>query len=373
MDILTVAYYTAIRNVKDWRMLGMLILGPVMLILILGSALDGLIQPREIEQVSVAYLNADQGPVGQGLTAFLQGEQAQEFVALEHVETAEAGMASLANGEVEAFVYVPADLSLATAKGEIASVQVHSSSSTPLVMGFVQNYISLVASNQAVSQMGGSFQPVHHEFVDSSSIKTAGKVPRAIDYFAVHTLLQFMLMGGWYGIGSVQDDREKNTVVRLETAPIKQHSVLLGKLLANIFVLFLQVVVVVAFTKYVYGANWNGSFPVIAATLFLLSALTIGIGMLLGSCFKEGNKAFSALWAIMFFFSVVSGAFGKVQPGSALESLGRLSPNFYASKALFGTIYGADAGLIGSSLLVLLAATVVAFGLALSLGRRKAI
>lgn len=372
MEWLTIARYTAWRNLKDIRMLGMLMLGPIILILILGSALDGLYQPQSVEPAAVAYLNLDPGPYGEGLTSLLQGAAASPYLDLISVASATDGQGLLASGAVTAFVQIPADFSLAVSRGQSARIDLFSPASSPVVLGLLQNYLDGLTAQRVVAAQGGDFAPADNDYLDSDSVRTEGKLPRAMDYFAVQTLLQFMLMGSWYGIASVQEDREKNTAVRLQLAPVKPHNVLLGKLTANILVLFLQVTIVALFTKFVYGADWSGSLPAIAATLLLFAVICIGLGTLIGSLFSAGTRAFTVLWCCMFCFSVVSGAFGKVAAGSLLGRLAVFSPNHYASQAIFGAIFDGQADLIGHSLLVLLAMAVTVYGLTIGLRRRSA-
>jgi len=207
---------------------------------------------------------------------------------------------------------------------------------------------------------------------------TAGSVPRAIDYYAVQTLLQVMLVGGWYGIGSVQDDTQYNTSTRLHAAPLHRLANYGGKILANISVISIQACIVVLFSKYVYSANWNGDLLVIVPSLFLFASITVALGLLLGNLIKDNGLALGALWCINMLFSAMAGAFGRTSMFSSSATglaglVTRLSPNYYAKNALFGTIYNGPTQLVSSSLLTLLVMAVVTFMLvALTEGRRMA-
>ncbi|KAF0193961.1 MAG: ABC-2 type transporter [Bacillota bacterium] len=366
MKLLTIIYYSALRNLKDRRMLLIMLIMPIILIAILGMALDSMFAPRQIEKSSVAYLNADIGPSSNQLTSYLASEQVRTFINVTPVTCFEAGQAALDSGSAEAFIYVPPDFSQNLMRTEGARIHLHTSLQTPLIKGFLSNYVDAQNSALVVTTMGAPLGFTYHDYFDEAAISLEGKAPRAIDYYSIQTLLQVMLMGGWYGISSVKDDGDMNTHVRLHTAPISPWTHLLGKVLANVVVLCLQSSVVVIFSKYVYGANWSGNALLIVSTLLVFSILTISIGFLMGGLFKESNKAFGALWCLMLFFSIIAGALGNTDMGK----LARLSPNYYAKTALFGTIYGGSPDAIHSSILVLSLVTLTVFTAALALGRR---
>lgn len=364
MDILTIAYYTALRNFKDKRMLAIMLIMPIALIAVLGTALEGFFAPREIAKSNIAYLNTDLGSGGQQVTSYLESEHVQDFVIISYVTDLEAGLYAVEDGSVEALVYVPADFSQNLDTGVEARIQLHTPLQMPLIRGLLTNYTNTLSA-QVVA--GARVSPLNQDYIREDSFSTEGKTPRAIDYFAVQTLLQVMLMGGWYGIGSVQDDKEKNTIVRLATAPIRPWANLMGKITANVLVLFLQASVVMLFSKLVYGANWSGNAVVIFVTLLLFSTLTVTLGLLIAVFVSDSNKAVGALWCLMLYFSITAGAFGSTE----IANWALLSPNYYAKTALFGTIFGGSPGIVQSSLLVLFFTTIVLLGAAVSFGRRK--
>jgi len=368
MQILNIAYYTALRNFKDKRMLAIILLFPIVLILILGTALESMFSPRMLAAAKVAYLNVDKGTLGRQLDVVLNDEEIQSYVTLLSVTDTAEGLAAVGSGSVEAFVYVPEDYSSKLLRGEQAEVYLHTPLQHPMIRGLLTNYTDSLNTQLVLADLGQTAAPIWNSYVTDSSISKQGKAPRAIDYYAVQTLLQVMLMGAWYGIGSIQDDRDKNTITRLRTAPISRWKELLGKTLANVLVLFVQAAVVVLFSLLVYKANWSGESIIIIATLMLFSVLTIAMGLLIGTLTSDSNKAFGLLWCVMLFFSISAGAFGTADLGI----WARLSPNYYAKTALFTTIYGGSSAELQSSLLVLLAATGITFVTALISGRNKA-
>ncbi len=369
MNLITVAYYTAIRNFKDFRMLIILLAMPIVLIVILGTALGSFFEAPELKPVNVAFLNEDLGPAGEALAQYFQHEQVAKLIILVEVTTQSDGVALIEDGKVESFVHLPSDFSSSSQP----RINLSTAQKYPLVLSFLDAYKNMI-NLQAMPNVSPASQAKN--YVTDTDISREGRVPRAIDYFAVQTLLQVMLMGGWYGIGSVQDDSQYNTGVRLKTAPLSNLANLGGKVLANVSVISVQAFAVVIFSKYVYSVNWNGNPLIIAATLLLFSSMTVALGMLFGRLCKDSGLALGLLWCTTMALSVLAGAFGKGPIfGSSATGLTAvftlLSPNYYAKNVLFGTIYGAPTQMITSSLLALLLMTAATFGLALVAGRRN--
>ena len=71
MKIINIAYYSILRNFRDKRSISLTLLFPVLLILILGTALNSAYSPRNMDKISVAYVNMDNGAISKRFDAFL--------------------------------------------------------------------------------------------------------------------------------------------------------------------------------------------------------------------------------------------------------------------------------------------------------------
>ena len=367
MDVLIVAYYTALRNLKDIRMLAILVACPIVMVIILGSVLGGYFSDTVIAKTNVAYLNDDSGEFGSSLDSYLFTEGVQDYVALTPVLSFELGQKALADGTVEAFVYVPHYSLAKTTTVDDPRIHVLTHLQSPVILSILTNYVDVINS----IQISKGNVPIHQNFVNESGVSTSGKTPRAIDYYAVQVLLQVMLMGGWYGITAIHDDKEKNTALRFSIAPISTNAELIGKIIASVSLLSIQAIAVMLFTKFVYGANWGGNALAITVTLLLFSVLSVALGLFMGCALRDSSKAFGVLFVAMVFFSTISGAFTPITPGSTLARIAWLSPNNYAKTALFATIYGRKNADIVSSLGVLLSLTLLLLASAVFMQRRK--
>ena len=373
MKLLSVAYYTAVRNVKDIKTL-LLIIASLVMIAILGISLDQLYAPANLGRAEVAFFDADRGAAAGQFLDFLGYDQVSELIDVQAVEDYDTGLALLDEGRIESFIHLPPGFTAALQRGERAEIEVLSRKSGTIVKSLVENYTHMANCAYAVAAVGGSIAlPVSAGgHIEQAAITTDGKVPRGIDYYAVQTLLQVLILGAFFGIAAVREDEEKKTLVRINSAPVKPYEMLAGRTLANILVLFSAAVIVMAFSRYVYKANWGGNLGVNLLVVFIFLLLVVGLGMLLGVMINNTGNAMGVLVALMMFFSVVAGAITKnVSESYYYGILAKFSPNHYAATALFNNIYAGSPELIRSSIITLLLITVGIYALTLLVGRRK--
>ncbi|NLM42608.1 MAG: ABC transporter permease, partial [Clostridiales bacterium] len=106
MKTLYIAYYTALRNMRDYRNMTTMLALPIVLILILGSALAGTFQIESIDPVKVVLVNENEGDLLQNLKQFLQQKSIKEIVDTETVEYLDQGMEKIKSGEAFALIYL---------------------------------------------------------------------------------------------------------------------------------------------------------------------------------------------------------------------------------------------------------------------------
>jgi ABC-2 type transport system permease protein len=144
----------------------------------------------------------------------------------------------------------------------------------------------------------------------------------------------------------------------------------MGKMLGNVGILFIFALFIVLFTKFVYGANWNGSWWVILTSILLYIVIAIGFGLCIA--YLTRNTGVSSIF-VMFgavFFSLSSGGFAR-EVGPTLEKISLFSPNHYAQEAIFDSIYRASFASSSYEIMILLLMATLMMALSLLVGRRE--
>ncbi len=192
-------------------------------------------------------------------------------------------------------------------------------------------------------------------------VPAAAKLPRAIDYYSVLTLLMVVSEGAILGIFIVSKNPGSNIQIRLYSLPTSQWTIICGNILGSSMFLFLSCIVTVIFTKFVYGANWDGNIALIGVALLIFSFLCIGMGVMLHLFI---NSLASAMGLALLLTVVMSNAGGGITPATALQSLNIVNPIYYAKVFIFGILYNYPDRVLLRSAAGLLAVTAAVYAAA---------
>jgi len=372
MKLLRIIYYSVIKNLRNVNTIILVLCSPL-LILILGSSLANEYAPSNLSRENVAFLNEDRGIVSDQFASFLTDNEISEWLNITNVNDYAAGLNMLNEGTARTFIHIPPTFTASLVSGSGAKINLVSNREHTIVRSIIDNYLHNVNSAYALNLLAGEVNSLQSSknHIRQVAITTDGRIPRAIDYYSVHTLLQFLLFGAILGINTVKEDKEKNTIMRIKSAPVNTSTLLMGRSMANILTLFGATLVIITISKFAFQANWGGNILINLFSLFLFILFANGLGMFVGILFDNTVTAIAVLMGLMMFFSAVAGAFSKyVTESPAFRFLGQFSPNHYATTAIFNNIYAGSGELIISSLAVLLAMVVAIYLCTILAGRR---
>ncbi|RUS47018.1 ABC transporter permease [Cohnella sp. AR92] len=371
MKIRTVAYYTFLRHLRDYIAILALIAFPIAITIILGAD-EGGFKPRVVEQVPVGYLNEDGGALGAAFDKLMTSDATGKTFEVRKVEDADQGEEMVRSGELDGFVHVPADASNRLNLGDSVRLEYYGKgkgdSFQPMVESFIRSYnlnATLLRLGDKSPDSGDS-----GELVREDQVETEGKIPRAIDYYAISFLLQAILYGGLLGMFAITKNNGNHSHSRLLAAPVRGSQVMLGKWIGSTGMLFLIAVIIFVTTKYGYEANWDARIGLILTVLLLFCAVSAALGMIIAYLTRSTMVASLVLVIVTTFFSVVAGGYSPME-SKVMETISKFAPSSYAQNALFADIY--DKGDLSSNLLGLLAYSFIVVFLAFLMGRRKAI
>lgn len=383
MRMFHVAYYTILRNLRDKRSMASMLLLPIVLILILGTALNSAFSAQNMDSIPVCYLNNDKGSISKSFDDFLDSKEIKDMLTVNKVATFDAGKKLVSDKKAKALIVINENYSDDVQSGKNADIEVYTGSYndfyTSVVRNVVDSYIYGANTVGAMQKIGAQeLNYTRTESIAESSVTTDGKTPRAVDYYAVTMLVMILMYGAQFGCHGIGEDYFEEKGRRIKSTPIKPYEQFIGITLGNVFTIMCQSLVLILFTKYVYKANWGGNIPAILLISFTLSVLSIALGMMLTVLIKDRNKASSLLSLIVPIMTFIAGGYARIQAGNtAFAKIMYISPNYLAQTALFNTIYGqpvtsntqllGTAGCIG----VLWTITIIMFLIASVSGRRR--
>lgn len=324
------ALHIAVKDVRIWvrdiSALGVLLGMPVVLIMILGSALGGMGSTAEIP---VAIVNLDtpvtvpfpgepptssrgmQLALGRELTDGLtSSDRLAGVFDIEVVDDEQEVRGRVANGDLAAALIVPAGFSKRVNAGEPVAFQVIKDPGADMSAGIwesvVRSYaVRYSAVSVAVQSAFKAAETYHPALIatpegqgmlqgrvvqaaDDSGLESVSVADseaeattdfQALDFFGVTMTAMFLTFGAMFGAFSQIRERREQTLARTLAAPVSPLSVTGGKML-GVFVLgMLQFAVLYGFTRFLFrvdwGADWGATLLVAAAEVAAVTGLAV--------------------------------------------------------------------------------------------------
>lgn len=360
--------------VRNRTFLTMMILFPLVLMLILGAALSGAFNNADAgRDIRVAYLKSERSPLAQAFQYFV-AQAVSQGIRFQETKSLAQGIASVQKGAADCLVRINPrgiDLYQNNRSGFRASLV------RAVLRGFIQRHRMIAAlarinpravmdirKNDTQARAGGG------NLVVARSLNGPRK-PRAIDYYAVTMLTLIIMYATLTGSYAIKREILAKTANRLRCCPVRNYEILIGKMGGAICSALLHVLIVVAVSKYLFGAYW-GEQPVSVA-LLLIAEVIMAISLGVGLAFLIRNQIalngfLNLVIPIMVFFG---GGYLPVDSfGKLFLRFAALSPLRWINKALFQVIYRADGSAVLPAVLMNLSIAAVFIAVA-SLAARK--
>jgi|GEM_PF-1847431 len=115
---------------------------------------------------------------------------------------------------------------------------------------------------------------------------------------AIGIMIMFIMFFVSLGAGSILEEKEFGTWTRTESTPTRSRTILLGYAFGNFIIGWIQVGILILFSKYVFNLNW-GSSPlgvILLFSSFLLASIGLGTAL---SAFVKTKKQLTTLVPIV--------------------------------------------------------------------------
>ncbi len=369
MNILSLAAKDLILTVRDRKGLLTLIIMPMVLIAILGSAFSGLMdtggEAGKIENFSLAVANQDEGPLGAALTDQVFGESMKNLIQLK--KTDEAGLQrQLENREAEIGVLIPPSFSSSIFAGKPAKIVIKSTPDagvkTTLVEGVLQQFVQTALLQTEAIKLAAAHAPsadpqaLARQMQEQASSTASPAFPLleeqgagggakpigSFQYYAVAMGVMFLLMTVVNGVSAMIEEKEEAVFSRLLITNLTHSQYIIGKFLGLLAVSLLQFAVIVLGTSLLYGVDWGSSAAGIVFISFAYVFSACGLGVFFGSLIKS-LKAFEI--AGMLGTQIMAAIGGSMVPvylfPDSLNQIAKALPNALALQTFLDLMSGA--------------------------------
>lgn len=355
MSEIAVVFLNTVKiNFRDRRSLIFMILFPIVLTLILGTALSSVIgYSNTAEQLHshAALINQDHGTMAAEMEKFFRSSSVKNVVRTTNYSSLSAAKADLQKQKLDAIIVINKGFTQAVQQGTgkqldfITSGDLESS----VIKSIAQTYLQRVnahrsAAAAAPSTASTTQQPaaIQQSLITDHALSLNGKVPSSSDYYAVTMLIMIILYASAYGLNVVRESTLSPIGYRISSLPGRQVNYLIGKTLGQLATVFIQIIVLVSFFKFIYHANFGSNLPFIFLVCFLLGFISILLTMALALMFSC-DTADTILNLIVPVATFLAGGYGKLSfldTNPITAALNSWLPNAVAQNLIFHNIYG---------------------------------
>ena len=354
MRMISIAFKDLLITLKDKKAMAMIIVMPLILIFVLGAALSSSFSTGEgIKKFDIAFVDQDGGEFAEEFKNFLKEDGIQKFIGLQELDYGSAEE-KVKSGELAAMLVMPEGYSKAVKEGSATGIRIiqdpGSDFKNKIVESIVKSYTGVLSSITAASESadtifknynldGRMVLPEVLKVIEAngdaqlkeSNLNSSNSIVSSMQYYAAAMLVMYVLFVGMIGTSSIIQEREQKTLERLMGTTVSKASIVSGKLLGLFLIGVVDVAVLIAFTKYIYKADWGNSIP----GLIVLSGATLfaacGLAMFIATVFKTSKAVDSVVPAGIMVLSFLGGSmFPIYSMPQTLQTVAKITPNNWA-------------------------------------------
>ncbi|MFZ7947103.1 ABC transporter permease [Neobacillus sp. 19] len=322
------AWKDLILVARDKKALLTLILMPLLLIAILGSAFGDMMKEDEeftIKKFTLGVVNLDQGQLSKVLTDEVFAKNLSEQIQVKNYQEEEMTQ-KIKDHKLTVGIIIEKDFTQSLMTGQGTKVKLLSVPDTFINSTIVQNVIEQFSRSipieAAAAQMaqpvqgGNPTSPLLEGYgekplIKETTIDAKTKPVSSFQYYAAAMGVMFLLMTVVQGVSTMILEKEQEVFKRLLLTNLTYPNYLFGKLLGLISICLTQAFIIIAGTRLIFGVDWGPSVSgiVILTVAFVINAS--GLGVLAGSFIKT-EKSFNV--AGMFGTQIMAALGGSMVP-----------------------------------------------------------
>lgn len=316
--------------IRDKKALLTLIMMPLLLIAILGSAFgDMMNEDKEItiKKFTLGIVNLDQGQLSKTLTEDVFTKGLSKQIQVKYYKE-DVLYEKIKDHKLSVGIIIDADFTSSLIEGKETKVKLLTVPDPGIKATIVQNVIDQFAQSIPIEAMsaqlaqpvaGGqetpssltSEEPINQPLLKESTINAKTKMVSSFQYYAAAMGVMFLLMTVVQGVSTMILEKEQEVYKRLLLTNLTYTNYLSGKLLGLIIICLIQAFILIIGTNLLFGVNWGSSTFGIAMMTFAFVINACGLGVLAGS-FVKTEKSFSV--AGMFGTQILAALGGSMVP-----------------------------------------------------------
>lgn len=359
MNIINILMKEVKQSIRNKRAILMMVLLPIVLSTILGTALTGLFDTaKNLKDINLLYTIEGNGPTSSSFNTLMEKGQ-KMGITFTAVKNFKEGADCIRDAKYTAYIVVKEDQgTIELFKNNRQNFEANFAET--FLNTFVQRYNAVheiaEVSPRALGEINKE-NPFDYIQVESLDKK---RQPSAKDYYGVTILTLIILYSSLSGAWSIKGETVRKTGSRIICSPVKKHEIFLGKILGVFLITSLQISIVILFSKYVLKAYWG---PHMGIVLLLIAAeVVMAISVGIGAAFLIKNETAMAgvLNMIIPFVVFFGGGYVPLENLSKLlQQIANVSPLKWTNQAIFQVIYSSNFSLAPAAVTINLAVAAV--------------
>lgn len=340
-NIFIIIKKSLLYGIRDKKNMAMMILFPIVLILVLGTALASQDGPSiDLKDTTVFYSINGNSEASKSFQDFIDDLNKSKKFDTKFVKTKNDSYAKDMVKKDRLYIgYIKVE--------DSSEIKVYKKDDTrgSLIQSLVSSYsdrynaLSEIAKKNPQSLMKIA-SDASDDFTRITSVNKK-KAPSSIGYYAIAMITNIIMYGASYGLYGIAGERIGKTEGRVFCSPIKKYQYFIGKIFGNIIVVALQEIIVILASKYIIKADFGNN--ILAVFLIFLSQIvfSVTLGVTLG--FMSNTSASNGILNMAIpFVSFLGGCYFPIDSIPVLNSISVISPLRWVNKSIFGIIYSSD-------------------------------
>jgi len=363
MKILHISFKDLLVTLKDKKSMALIILMPIVLILVLGMALNSTFKSTSvtIDKFDVAVADNDNNAYSKEFKDTLKSKEVSKLINYKKMSETFA-KDKIRNGQLPVLIVIPKGYSKSIQNGKKSNIEIYSDPGNTVdaktIESFVKSYTGTVSSIQAAVQASNK-QLKNYKLngdmiinklvtetksssskLTNSSLKSKNNLS-AMQYYSAAMLVMYALFVGSLGTTSMLEEREAGTLKKLLTTTASKFQILSGKVLGVFFLGIFDVIVLIAFTKLVFNVSWGNSLSGLILISLAMIFASCGFSIFLSLIFKSTKSVFLTSAVIIMIMSFIGGSMYPLsQMPAVMQAASKFMINNWALRGYLSLMMG---------------------------------
>ncbi|MEI2314309.1 ABC transporter permease [Bacillus paramobilis] len=351
----------------DRRGFMMMLIMPLLLTAILGSALSNIFDNGGLPKTVVGYYQVGTDEFGDVFQKdVLQSKELKDDVKVKIVNSQEELEDMLKEKKIDVGIVIPNKWSEQVQDGKLKepkvlidpSKDIQAKIAESMIRSFSERVQTVAVSTKSVvtelvksqhsnveqiaKEVSGGLQTVATSGANNIEKGTIGKkTVAAMQYYAAAMLVMFLLYNITVGAKSVVTEQRTETLARLFSTPTSSFSILFGKFLGTLLFACIQLGMFIVATHFMFQVEWGGDLSQIVVVGISYAICVSGLSMLIAAFIRE-EKTADVMGGIGIQILAILG--GSMLPiyvfPDTLQTIANVAPNKWALTSFLNIMSG---------------------------------